>query len=130
MACFGSATPVSQIVGRSFPVWLGSGLRIAVAAAVLVPAALVAARRSPEGRSPRPVASTTDRWLLAGLGVVGTFGFSADAARHARGAGHRRRRGDGHHPRGHGHRGGAVPGRPPRRPAWWPWCSPSPAWCS
>lgn len=78
MACFGSATPVSRIVGRSFPVWLGSGLRMAVAAAVLVPV-LVAVRGSAH-RSVRDVVVSLDRrdWsLLAGIAAIGTFGFSA-----------------------------------------------------
>jgi drug/metabolite transporter (DMT)-like permease len=78
MACFGSATPVSQIVGRSFPVWLGSGLRIAIAAVVLLPPVVLAARRRNDGTIAAAVHTRgTDRWLLVGLGVVGTFGFSA-----------------------------------------------------
>lgn len=78
MACFGSATPVSQVVGRAFPVWLASGLRIAVAAIVLTPAAVLAARRSRTGSVIEAAHATgTDRWLLVGLGVIGTFGFSA-----------------------------------------------------
>lgn len=78
MACFGSATPVSQIVGRSFPVWLGSALRMAVAAAVLCPPAVLALRR--QGTGPLRLArgtTATDRWLFAGIAVIGTFGFSA-----------------------------------------------------
>ena len=78
MASFGGATRVSQVVRRSFPVWLGSGLRMAIAAALLVPGALVAVRR--EGSGPLAIvrdADGRDRWLLAGIAVIGTFGFSA-----------------------------------------------------
>lgn len=78
MACFGSATPVSQIVGRSFPVWLGSGLRMAIAAGVLLPLAIAAGRRHPGGSlAEARHAAGNDRWLLLGLGIIGTFGFSA-----------------------------------------------------
>lgn len=79
MACFGSATPVSRIVGRSFPVWLGSTSRMLIAAAVLAP--LVAVRRH-RRRQPslwRTVArmDAADRWRLAAIGLVGTFAFTA-----------------------------------------------------
>jgi drug/metabolite transporter (DMT)-like permease len=77
MACFGSATPVSSVVGEAFPVWLASALRMAVAAAVLVPALALRARSGDE----RPVEALRgtdagDRWLLVGIAVVGTFLFS------------------------------------------------------
>lgn len=66
MACFGSATPVSRIVGRSFPVWLGSGLRMAVAAAVLVPVLGVVRRGAPTSLTDRLRAlDRQDRVLLA-----------------------------------------------------------------
>lgn len=79
MVAFGTATPVSAIVGRGFPVWLASALRMLLAAAVLVP--LTLHRRRAAGA--RPViatirdASAADKLSLAGIAVVGTFGFSA-----------------------------------------------------
>lgn len=78
MACFGTATPVSAIVGRSFPAFLGSFGRMAVAAAVLVPIHAMAVRR----RDERPAGETAaglDRadWArLVVIAAVGTFGFS------------------------------------------------------
>lgn len=45
MVCFGSATPVSALVGRHVPVGMASFLRMAVASAVLVPAALLSSER-------------------------------------------------------------------------------------
>lgn len=91
MACFGSATPVSAIVGRGFPPWLGSALRMAVATACLVPL-LAVTRRRDGGRSLGEEARAWtghDRLLLAGIAVVGTFGFSVFmllGMRHAPGA--------------------------------------------
>ncbi|MFP5487082.1 MAG: DMT family transporter [Acidimicrobiia bacterium] len=79
MACFGSATPVSRIVGRSFPVWLGSTTRMAVAALVLAPLVVVRRRRHGQPGLWRTVRSmgTPDRWRLAAVGLVGTFAFTA-----------------------------------------------------
>lgn len=91
MACFGSATPVSAIVGRGFPPWLGSALRMAVAAACLVPLAVLARRRDDE----RPLREEARSWsghdwfLLVGIAAIGTFGFSIlmlVGMRHAPGA--------------------------------------------
>lgn len=79
MACFGSATPVSRIVGRSFPVWLGSMSRMLIAAAVLAPLVYVYRRRN--GQQPLWTAvrrmDGPDRWRLAAIGLVGTFAFTA-----------------------------------------------------
>ena len=80
MVCFGTATPVSAIVGEHVPVWLGSFLRMAVATAVLVPALLLSLRAS--HGSPGPVQQIrqldgSDRVRLAAMAAVGTFGFSA-----------------------------------------------------
>jgi drug/metabolite transporter (DMT)-like permease len=77
MACFGTATPISAVVGRSFPVWLASALRMAVAAAVLLP---ILAHRT-LSVDERPLAdlrrtSHADRWLLLGIALIGTFLFS------------------------------------------------------
>lgn len=78
MACFGSATPVSAIVGRDLPVWLGSFLRMVVAATVLVPV-LVAVQRQRGETALGAFAGLDrgDRWRLVAIAVVGTFGFSA-----------------------------------------------------
>lgn len=78
MACFGSATPVSAVVGRGFGPLTGSALRMAVAAVVLVP---VLARRVRSGEEASPSATLRsldrrDRLLLAGISVIGTFGFT------------------------------------------------------
>lgn len=79
MACFGSATPVSRIVGRSFPVWLGSMTRMVVAAAVLAPLVWWRRRRHDQPSLWPTVRAmgTADRWRLAAIGVVGTFAFTA-----------------------------------------------------
>ena len=79
MACFGSATPVSRIVGRSFPVWLGSMTRMIVAAAVLAPLVWWRRRRHDDTSLWQTVRTmdTADRWRLAAIGVVGTFAFTA-----------------------------------------------------
>lgn len=72
MALFGSATPVSKLVGDAFPSFLASGLRMATAAAILLPFLLAA------GGGVRPLRETDrrDRLLLAAIGAVGTFGFT------------------------------------------------------
>lgn len=79
MACFGSATPVSRIVGRSFPVWLGSTTRMLVAAAVLAPMVWWRRRRRDEPSLWQTVRTmdAADRWRLVAIGVVGTFAFTA-----------------------------------------------------
>ncbi|OWY62479.1 hypothetical protein B7486_58215 [cyanobacterium TDX16] len=76
MACFGSATPVSRVVGRSFPVWLGSGARMVVAILVLVPALLLWKGRHGGLVSDLRSTSGGDRLLLLGMGAIGTFAFS------------------------------------------------------
>lgn len=91
MAVFGSATPVSAIVGRELPVALASGLRMLVAAAVLVPVVALARRRGEEPPIRKTVRSFERRdWLLlAGIAGVGTFGFSVlmvSGMRHAPGS--------------------------------------------
>jgi drug/metabolite transporter (DMT)-like permease len=77
MALFGSATPVSRLVGRELPSLVASGLRMAIAAVVLVPVLVWWERRSDRGVLERLRAtSPADRWSLAGIAVIGTFGFS------------------------------------------------------
>ena len=78
MACFGSATPVSAIVGRTFPPLLASTLRLGLAAAVLVPVHLAAQRRGDEPTltEVRHRLTRADWLRLAAIAVIGTFGFS------------------------------------------------------
>lgn len=80
MGLFGSATPISKIVGQAFPATIGSGLRMLTAAVILVPVLAVAARRGGEatgGRVPLlPPLGRADLWRLAGIAAVGTFGFT------------------------------------------------------
>lgn len=70
MAVFGSATPVSRIVTAAMPVFVGSGIRVALGALVLAPLALRhwdQVRRFGRGD-----------WLrLALISAFGMFGFSA-----------------------------------------------------
>jgi drug/metabolite transporter (DMT)-like permease len=76
MAAFGTATPVSALVGDGLPVWLGSELRMLTAAAVLVPIALGRQRRTPSLFAALARTGVADRVALAAIAVVGTFGFS------------------------------------------------------
>lgn len=70
MAVFGSATPVSKIVTQAMPVFIGSGLRVALGAIVLAP---FAARHFHQLRD----LSRRD-WLIVSLiALFGMFGFSA-----------------------------------------------------
>jgi drug/metabolite transporter (DMT)-like permease len=83
MALFGSATPVSKMVGEAFPALLASGLRMVSAAAVLVPMLVMRQARGSAGGSAggrrRRMVPELDRrdWLLLlGIAAVGTFGFT------------------------------------------------------
>lgn len=69
MAAFGSATPISKIVTGALPVFIGSGLRVAIGALVLLPFAF---RRRAE------IAELDRReWLIVGaISLFGMFGFS------------------------------------------------------
>jgi len=73
MALFGSATPISKVVGAAFPAMLASGMRMLTAAAVLAPV-LAIRRVSPE--HPPPKLRRRDIVLLAGIAVIGTFAFT------------------------------------------------------
>lgn len=79
MACFGSATPFSAVVGRVFPVWLGSAGRMVVAVVVLLPAVVLWRRHrgQPSAASLLRGTDRDDRWFLVGMGVIGTFAFTA-----------------------------------------------------
>jgi drug/metabolite transporter (DMT)-like permease len=70
MLLFGSATPVAKLVGADFPPFVGAGLRVAIGALALLPAAL--ARRD------RFRKLTRRDWLLTSLiALFGMFGFTA-----------------------------------------------------
>lgn len=70
MLLFGSATPVAKLVGADFPPFVGAGLRVAIGALALLPAAL--ARREGFARL------TRHDWLLTALiALFGMFGFTA-----------------------------------------------------
>ncbi|GAB4391585.1 MAG: DMT family transporter [Kiloniellaceae bacterium] len=69
MILFGSATPVSKLVTEAMPVFVGSALRVAIGALVLLPF-LIGAWSDIRKLSRRD-------WLLTGLiAVFGMFGFS------------------------------------------------------
>lgn len=68
MIIFGSATPVSRLVAEAMPVFVGSGLRVAIGAAALAPFV----------RDWGALSRFSAReWLLVGaIAVFGMFGFS------------------------------------------------------
>lgn len=69
MATFGSATPIAKIVTGAMPVFVGSGLRVALGAMCLLP---FAAQRWRDVR-----ALSRREWALVGaIAVFGMFGFS------------------------------------------------------
>ena len=74
MALFGSATPISALVGRAFPAILGSGLRMVTAAVVLLPLYVLQRRRQGEPLVPR--LDRRDWALVVGIAAIGTFGFT------------------------------------------------------
>lgn len=77
MACYGSATPISRLVGRDFPVWVAATSRMLIAAAVLVPIAMATERRrAAHERTDLRRLDRGDLYRLAGMAVVGTFLFS------------------------------------------------------
>lgn len=69
MAIFGSATPISKIVANNFPMFLASEFRMLLAAAILIPVALVA------GLKPKSL-SRRDWQILVAIGAIGMFGFT------------------------------------------------------
>lgn len=74
MALFGTATPISAIVGRVFPAILGSALRMATAGVILLPLFVLQRRR--EGEQLLPHLDRRDWGLVVGIAAVGTFGFT------------------------------------------------------
>ncbi|MGC9417580.1 MAG: DMT family transporter [Rhodovulum sp.] len=70
MALFGSATPLSKIIGEAFPVFTASFARMAIASLVLVPAVWWATARF-RG------AMRSDIFVMAAIAAVGMVGFTA-----------------------------------------------------
>jgi len=68
MALFGSATPLSKLVTKHFPVFIAGGLRVLLAFLVLLPFVKLQNFRNYRG---------SDRWLLLGISALGVFGFTA-----------------------------------------------------
>lgn len=68
MALFGSATPLSKLVTKSFPVFIAGGLRVLLAFLVLLPFIKLSNIGKYKGR---------DRWLLLGISLFGVLGFTA-----------------------------------------------------
>lgn len=77
MAAFGSATPVSKLVGSAFGTWTGSALRMAVALVAVLGVTAVSGTRSLR-RSWDALRRTSpaDRVRLGALALIGTFGFT------------------------------------------------------
>lgn len=68
MALFGSATPLSKLVTKAFPVFIAGGLRVLLAFLVLLPFIKLSNFKNYKGR---------DRWLLLGIAIFGVLGFTA-----------------------------------------------------
>ncbi|MFD0764621.1 DMT family transporter [Mucilaginibacter lutimaris] len=67
MALFGSATPLSKLVSKDFPVFIAGGLRVLLAFIVLAPFIKLSNIKKYKGK---------DAWLLAGISLVGVLGFT------------------------------------------------------
>lgn len=67
MALFGSATPLSGLVTKAFPVFIAGGLRVLLAFLVLWPFIRLKNLTRYKGR---------DRWLLLGIAIFGVLGFT------------------------------------------------------
>ena len=68
MALFGSATPLSSLVTRAFPVFVAGGIRVLLAFLVLLPFVKLNNLKQYKGR---------DRWFLLGISLFGVLGFTA-----------------------------------------------------
>lgn len=68
MVLFGSATPLSKLVAQAFPVFIAGGFRVVLAFLVLLPFVKLRNLKNYKGR---------DRWLLFGIALFGTLGFTA-----------------------------------------------------
>lgn len=70
MALFGSATPMSKIIGDAFPVFTASFARMVIASAVLAPIVWLTTARFTEMRR-------SDLWVMMGIAAAGMVGFTA-----------------------------------------------------
>lgn len=68
MALFGSATPLSKLVTKVFPVFIAGGLRVLLAFLVLWPFIRLSNLKKYKG---------CDRWSLFGIALFGVLGFTA-----------------------------------------------------
>jgi drug/metabolite transporter (DMT)-like permease len=68
MALFGSATPLSKLVTKSFPIFIAGEFRVLLAFLVLLPFIKFSNFKKYKGR---------DRWLLFGISIFGVLGFTA-----------------------------------------------------
>lgn len=68
MALFGSATPLSRLITRVFPVFIAGGLRVLMAFLVLLPFVKLSNIKNYKGR---------DGWLLFAIALFGVLGFTA-----------------------------------------------------
>lgn len=67
MALFGSATPLSKLVTKDFPVFIAGGLRVLLAFTVLAPFVKFSNIKKYKAK---------DVWLLGGISLVGVLGFT------------------------------------------------------
>ena len=70
MALFGTATPLSKIIGQNFPIFTASFLRMAIASLVLAPFVWAATKRFKE-------AKRSDIAVIAAIAAFGMVGFTA-----------------------------------------------------
>jgi drug/metabolite transporter (DMT)-like permease len=70
MALFGAATPLSKIIGATFPVFTASFARMAIASAVLLPVVWFLTNRFKKARK-------SDYLVMAGIAAAGMVGFTA-----------------------------------------------------
>lgn len=69
MAFFGSATPVSKLVGDVFPVYFGAAARLLLAGIILLPFAMYLDKAWRKH-------SKKDWMIIAGVAIIGNIGFS------------------------------------------------------
>jgi len=67
MVLFGSATPLSKLVTKDFPVFIAGGFRVLLAFLVLVPFVKLSSIKNYKGN---------DAWVLAGISLIGVLGFT------------------------------------------------------
>ncbi|MEB0261926.1 MULTISPECIES: DMT family transporter [unclassified Mucilaginibacter] len=67
MALFGSATPLSKLVTKDFPVFIAGGFRVLLAFIVLAPFVKLSNIKKYKRK---------DAWLLGGISLIGVLGFT------------------------------------------------------